>query len=781
MESAGAENAASLVWGAIAKGVDRASAKQRGATRRAAQPRSSGMSTSASLPSLTRRSSSMHKEIGLFAFGAVDMSGGTVRLAPGADGRRMSTSLGKVNEDAYFHGPLRESPLLQRLKGVGSLHDASLFPGESVASAPAGLERARSASGDRYDERSARSGGGSSHRSGGGSDHSTKSSSSRYLGGGAGGRGFLARSAPGSTSKLDRLSSSARNFGGADEVGAPSQQNIFESDTAKLAVLRRAQILSRRAMELKIRCTERQARCRDNRDDKAKMERLRLLAVLEERRTRSARIEAIAQGNLRRSLWLAMVANGSFAAAQRKSLTSKRTARNVAKWQHASAAVMQNMYRARLARAIWHRFAHYARLMKRQRIRMCLAVRCFKRWHAMNVVNDFLLMYAHDASKLQILVMRFTTRVYYCQELARRWLAIQRARLHCLTVAWQAAEAAALDDERRSVDEWVAAARDEIQTKLDRMGRLGRGAAEEDDAPPPVPLSPRAAREKRREKRKAKKDASHTHARILAESEQFMTKCKFKDACLQELLNHHKAKYDEACEVRVPIKVLTERVEHALRQRLADGARPSTAPAALADGAPSAGASARKKTSRDAFMLGHSVTRNTMYGRTGMKEPEYLPKVASATRAHLLTSLLLRRKNAFFRTSTGASKKAADKLRASLEDQNSSSSEGDKSDGESDDEVFAVAHSGGFSAGDARKWLKIDRPDAQRAAGSPTPGPTADSSAMLMSNTRNRYMFFASFGGAAGMRAAVKAAMLAERARMAAIQEAICGPLEVHL
>ena len=93
----------------------------------------------------------------------------------------------------------------------------------------------------------------------------------------------------------------------------------------------------------------------------------------------------------------------------------------------------------------------------------------------------------------------------------------------------------------------------------------------------------------------------------------------------------------------------------------------------------------------------------------------------------------------------------------------------------------AVAHSGGFSAGDARKWLKIDRPDVQRAAGSPTPGPTADSSAMLMSNTRNRYMFFASFGGAAGMRAAVKAAMLAERARMAAIQEAICGPLEVHL
>lgn len=797
MMDAAPESPGSLMWGAIAAGVKRSSAKRGKERATAAGARGPGsLHESSSLPSLGRRDS-LHQEIGLFAFGALGPSG-TIRR-PGSSAS--ASGLGRVNEGAYYAGPVEKSPLLRSLEGIGTLHDVAplLSPAAGDGrSAPPFLSRKAS---------TGRAGGA------GGLDRGSRDSASRD----SDSRDRTPRErVAGSSRQLDRPGSSRRGMGSARNSRAPSTsgrhlerlagtrstrsartlrgsdesieaQNIFESDSEQLAVLRRAQILSRRAMELRTRSGERQQRCRDKRADQAKMERLRLLAVLEERRTRSARIEAVAQNNLRRTLWLALVAGGGFVAAQRRSLQKLRRTRNVARWQHAAATILQNMFRARTARAMWHRFALYARLMKRQRIRMCLAVRCFKRWHAMNVVNNFLLMYAHDASKLQILVMRFTTRVYYCQELSRRWLAIQRARVACLTLAWHAAEAQAMADEQRDVNDRVAAARAEMQAKLDRMGRVGRGAAPEDDEPPPVPLSPRAAREKRRKKRKEKRDASHTHARILAESEQFMNKCKFKDALLQELLAQHRAKYDEACEDRKPINVLRDLVEHALRRsRLEPGHRPATAPADLGgdDGDSCSTISTqqmRKQTSRGAFMLGHSANsaRTTLYGSSpsNMKAPEYLPRVASVTRVHLLTALLLRRKRAFFRHSRGGASKKQ-QLQTAFEEASSSSEEGDE---EEEEEVFAVSHTGGFSAGDARKWLKIDKTEVGKAPGSPTPGPPADSSTMLMSHTQNRYQFFASFGGAGGMRAAVKATMLAERARMAAIQEAICGPLEIHL
>ena len=51
---------------------------------------------------------------------------------------------------------------------------------------------------------------------------------------------------------------------------------------------------------------------------------------------------------------------------------------------------------------------------------------------------------------------------------------------------------------------------------------------------------------------------------------------------------------------------------------------------------------------------------------------------------------------------------------------------------------------------------------------------------MLMSTAAQRYMFFNSFGGAEGMRVAVHQTVVAERARMQAIQDAILGPLETR-
>ena len=97
---------------------------------------------------------------------------------------------------------------------------------------------------------------------------------------------------------------------------------------------------------------------------------------------------------------------------------------------------------------------------------------------------------------------------------------------------------------------------------------------------------------------------------------------------------------------------------------------------------------------------------------------------------------------------------------------------GDSDDDDDDDDEFVAG--GGFTALDARHWLHLDETPAEVAE------EEGDASAMLVAAVAKRYLFFNSFGGAAGMRKAVDDCMKAERGRMQAIQDAILGPLEAR-
>ena len=362
-------------------------------------------------------------------------------------------------------------------------------------------------------------------------------------------------------------------------------QTLFESDDEQHAVLRRAQVASQKREELKRKQVVRQATAQRRRAEIEKAERNKRLAALEERSTRSDRIEQASQMLLRRTLWLALATGGAFATWTGRALTRMRHARAASQWQHAAAGVIQRLYQRMRARQLWRKYAKFAFYIKKHRLRICLHIRCFRRWHAMNVVNNFLLMYSHDNNKLQMIVMRFTTKVYYCQEMARRWLAINRARVAVLAHIFHQVEHEAMQREVKEVNERLAAARAELQVKLQRLDRQGRGLKADDDGAdgPPVPLSPRAAREKRRKKRKQKKDASSSHARILAESEQFAHKFRYKDDILQNMLDDHKRKYDSAVDARRTVTVLAALVDSDVERRkrlfTPDGSgRPATAP-----------------------------------------------------------------------------------------------------------------------------------------------------------------------------------------------------------
>ncbi|KAK7232936.1 hypothetical protein SO694_00036326 [Aureococcus anophagefferens] len=570
---------------------------------------------------------------------------------------------------------------------------------------------------------------------------------------------------------------------------------IFESEES----LRQVQLAATRVEERKMEQARRRDAARFKREENTKLERKRLMAALEERRTRTDRAEAAAKRQLRATLWLALLHGGCFARASGRGLGTGRKRIAARRWQHAAVAVVQRLYRARAARLMWHRFACYARLMRKQRLRMCLHVRCFKRWHAMNVVNNFLLMFAHDASKLQMLVMRFTTKVYLCQALARRHIAFNRARIAVLGHLWHAAEASAMQAEVREVNEKLAAARAELQAKLERLDRQGRGMAANDGDEgegPPVPLSPRAAREKRRKKRKQRKDASSSHARILAESEQFAHKCRYKDDLLQDMLARHREKYDAACEQRKAVTVLAALVDRddVRRKTLVaatGAARPHTAPGDLghrhhaqllgpSEDAPPGRASLRRASSQGTTLKKKDSMKKGALTMAPPKAVEYLPKIAHAVRHHLLAALLIKRKRAWLRRGDPSRRPASRASRASRSsygdfDDDGADVEPDGGQDDSGDEDLSMTHAGSFTAGDARKWLKIDAPGEKKAGGSPAKG---DTSALLMGAAKTRYSFFNSFGGAAGMRAAVKQKMLEERARMAAIQDAIYGPVE---
>ena len=78
---------------------------------------------------------------------------------------------------------------------------------------------------------------------------------------------------------------------------------------------------------------------------------------------------------------------------------------------------------------LWHMHIRFMILMRRCRWRICLGVRCFRRWHSATVVRTFLRVFASDAAKLKLLAKEFTRRIKLVQAYFKSYLAVQVSRV----------------------------------------------------------------------------------------------------------------------------------------------------------------------------------------------------------------------------------------------------------------------------------------------------------------------------------------------------------------
>ena len=83
------------------------------------------------------------------------------------------------------------------------------------------------------------------------------------------------------------------------------------------------------------------------------------------------------------------------------------------------------------------------------------------------------------------------------------------------------------------------------------------------------------------------------------------------------------------------------------------------------------------------------------------------------------------------------------------------------------DDAALAGQADAFSIGDAIRWLKL----GQQRRSSGDVREQAEASAMLESATQGGYMFYNSFGGVAGMYAAVEECVRDERYRQQALQD----------
>ena len=105
------------------------------------------------------------------------------------------------------------------------------------------------------------------------------------------------------------------------------------------------QLAATRVEERKMEQARRRDAARFKREENTKLERKRLMAALEERRTRTDRAEAAAKRQLRATLWLALLHGGCFARASGRGLGAGRKRIAARRWQHAAVAVVQRLAR----------------------------------------------------------------------------------------------------------------------------------------------------------------------------------------------------------------------------------------------------------------------------------------------------------------------------------------------------------------------------------------------------------------------------------------------------
>jgi len=104
------------------------------------------------------------------------------------------------------------------------------------------------------------------------------------------------------------------------------------------------------------------------------------------------------------------------------------------------ASIIQKAVRSKLLKDLngqhWQQVARFAGLMRRNRWRCTLGLRCWRRYNARNVVRDFLRQTAKMQGGRAILV--FQQRVRYAQRLVRDWVRVRKRRMAFLrTVRFQ--------------------------------------------------------------------------------------------------------------------------------------------------------------------------------------------------------------------------------------------------------------------------------------------------------------------------------------------------------
>ncbi len=103
----------------------------------------------------------------------------------------------------------------------------------------------------------------------------------------------------------------------------------------------------------------------------------------------------------------------------------------------ATASIIQKAVRSKLLKDLngqhWQQVARFAGLMRRNRWRCTLGLRCWRRYNARNVVRDFLKQTAKMQGGRAILV--FQQRVRYAQRLVRDWVRVRKRRMAFLRTA----------------------------------------------------------------------------------------------------------------------------------------------------------------------------------------------------------------------------------------------------------------------------------------------------------------------------------------------------------
>ena len=106
----------------------------------------------------------------------------------------------------------------------------------------------------------------------------------------------------------------------------------------------------------------------------------------------------------------------------------------------AKASIIQKAVRSKLLKDLdgqhWQQVARFAGLMRRNRWRCMLGLRCWRRYNARNVVRDFL----RQTAKMQggRAILQFQYKVRYAQRLVRDWVRVRKRRMAFLrTVRFQ--------------------------------------------------------------------------------------------------------------------------------------------------------------------------------------------------------------------------------------------------------------------------------------------------------------------------------------------------------